>query len=83
MRKLKLTKEMLADAILGRLLQTLNKEARDSLISTTDEQWVEEINKLRLYLNSMSWRGLTVKYVESIGLSAEDLLTKKEDKDES
>ena len=77
MRKLKLTKEMLADAILGRLIQTLNREARDSLINTTDGQWAEEINKLRLYLNSMSWRVLTVKYVEAISLKPEDLLTKE------
>lgn len=79
MKKIKVTKELLADAVLGRLIQTLNKKARDSLTSTSDEEWDSEISGLRLYLSSLSWKQLQAKYIESLTISVDTLMSAKEE----
>lgn len=79
MKKIKVTKELLADAVLGRLIQTLNKKARDSLTSTSDEEWDSEISGLRLYLSSLSWKQLQAKYIEALTISVDTLMSAKEE----
>lgn len=75
MRKPKLTKELLADAAMGRILTTLNKEARDTLVNVSDEEWYKELDAIRNELRARDWKELTTIYLGSL---VKDLKEKNE-----
>ena len=77
MRKLKLTKELLADAAMGRILTTLNKEARDTLVNVSNEEWYKELEDIKKELISRDWRELNAIYLGSVVKDVTDHIAPK------